>query len=113
MNGLTVAILMVMAGVVAWGLTMVHACARISRLKDDIARLEQRTRSEIQHWMDEAARARTRAAQLARDSETWAAGCKQGREDVITVVPLLIAAQEHGRPDGARSPQSREVTEDA
>jgi hypothetical protein len=103
MNGLTVATLMAMAGVVAWGLTMVHASARLSRLQDEMSRLEQRTRAEIQHWRDEAARARTRAAQVARDSEAWAAGCKQGRDDVITVVPLLIAAQEHGRDDHARS----------
>lgn len=95
MNGLTVATLMIMAAVVAWGITMVFASARYAMLRDEIVRAERTARSEIQHWKDEAARARTRAAQLARDNETWAAGCKQGRDDVIGVVPLLIAAQEH------------------
>ena len=95
MNGLTVATLMIMAAVIAWGCTMVFVATRHSRLRDEIVRVEQLARREIQHWKDEAARARTHAAQLARDKETWVAGCKQGRDDVIGVVPLLIAAQEH------------------
>jgi hypothetical protein len=94
-NALTVATLMIMAAVAAWGFTMVFAAARHSRLRDDVVRIEQMARREIQHWKDEALRARSHAAQLARDKENWAAGCKQGRDDVITVVPLLIAAQEH------------------
>jgi hypothetical protein len=113
-NGLTVATLMIMAAVMAWGLTMVRASAQLSRLRDEMVRLEQTTRREIQHWKDEAARARTHAAQVARDSATWAAGCEQGRDDVIRVVPLLIAAQEQGRegdPRGQRGAQ--QVTENA
>jgi len=113
-NGLTVATLMVMAAVIAWGCTMVFASARYSRLRDEIVRIEQMARREIQHWKDEAARARSHAAQLARDAETWAAGAKQGRDDVITVVPLLIAAQEHptvGGTCGQRGAQ--EITENA
>ena len=114
MNGLTVATLMVMAAVVAWGLTMVRAAAQISRLKEEMTRLEQRTRREIQHWMEEAARARTHAAQVARDSASWAAGCKQGREDVMTVMPLLIAAQERSQAGGARGQHgAQEITENA
>jgi hypothetical protein len=100
-NGLTVATLMVMAAVFAWGCTMVFAVGRHSRLRDEIGRIDQMARREIQHWKDEAARARSHAAQLARDSESWAAGHKQGRDDVITVVPLLIAAQEHHPAGGA------------
>jgi hypothetical protein len=100
-NGLTVAILMIMAAVVAWGCTMVFAAARHSRLRDEIGRIDQMARREIQHWKEEAARARSHAAQLARDTETWAAGHKQGRDDVITVVPLLIAAQEQHTAGGA------------
>lgn len=100
MNGLTVATLMIMAAVIAWGITLAFASARHSRLTGEIVRIEQMARREIQHWKDETARARSHAAQLARDKETWTAGCKQGRDDVITVVPLLIAAQEHHRPGG-------------
>jgi hypothetical protein len=113
-NGLTVATLMIMAAVIGWGLTMVFASARHSRLTGEIVRIEQMARREIQHWQDEAMRARSRAAQLARDSETWAAGCKQGRDDVITVVPLLIAAQENHRAGGASGQHgAQEITENA
>jgi hypothetical protein len=34
------------------------------------------------------------AAQIARDAETWAAAWRQGRDDVFSTVPLLVAAQE-------------------
>jgi hypothetical protein len=113
-NGLTVAILMIMAAVVAWGCTMVFAAARHSRLADEIVRIEQMARREIQHWKDEAARARTHAAQLARDNATWAAGRKQGRDDVIGVVPLLIAAQEqHAGASACGQHGAQEITENA
>jgi hypothetical protein len=113
-NGLTVAMLMIMAAVIAWGCTMVFAAARHSRLRDEIGRIDQMARREIQHWKEEAARARSHAAQLARDSETWAAGHKQGRDDVITVVPLLIAAQENHTAGGTCGQHgSQQLTEDA
>ena len=114
MNGLTVATLMIMAAVVAWGFTTALASAHHSRLRDELARAEQRMRREVQHWKDEAARARNHAAQVERDSATWAAGCKQGREDVITVVPLLMAAQEQGKEVGPCSQHAaQEVTKSA
>ena len=114
MNGLTISILMIMAAVIGWGCTMVFVAARHSRLRDEIGRIDQMARREIQHWKDEAARARSVAAQLARDSETWAAGHKQGRDDVITVVPLLIAAQEHHTAGGACGQHgAQEISENA
>jgi len=103
MNDLTVAALMIMAGVTSWGFTMARASTHHSRLRAEMVRLEREARTEIQHWRDEAARARTHAAQIARDAANWAAGCKQGRDDVITVVPLLIAAQEKGTGGGPDS----------
>ena len=114
MNGLTVATLMIMAAVIAWGCTMVFAASRYSRLTGEFDRIEQMARREIQHWKDEAARARSHAAQLARDSETWAAGAKQGRDDVITVVPLLIAAQENHTAGGTCGQHgAQQITENA
>jgi hypothetical protein len=105
---------MIMAAVVGWGCTMIFAAARHSRLRDEVVRIEQMARREIQHWKDEAARARTHAAQLARDKESWAAGCKQGRDDVITVVPLLMAAQGHHREgDACGQHGAQEITENA
>jgi hypothetical protein len=113
-NDLTVAVLMIMTGVTSWGFTMARASAHHSRLRAEMVRIEREARKEIQHWRDEAARARSHAAQIARDAANWAAGCKQGRDDVITVVPLLIAAQEKGTGGGPGSqPGAEEVIENA
>jgi hypothetical protein len=113
-NALTVAVLMVMAAVAAWGFTMVRAGMQHSRLRAEMARIEREARREVQHWRDEAARARTHAAQIARDAASWAAGARQGRDDVITVVPLLLAAQEKGTSGGSGSqPDADEVIEHA
>ena len=44
----------------------------------------------------------------------WAAGAKQGRDDVITVVPLLIAAQENHTAGGTCGQHgAQQVTENA
>jgi hypothetical protein len=82
------------AAVTAWGLTWARAAAAISRLREQM-------RQEVRHWQDESARAKARAAQLAKDIATWTAGCKQGRDDLVTVLPLIIAALE--RPVGIRA----------
>lgn len=87
MNALTTIAWATLAAVVAWGLTLAHATAAIARLKSEL-------RKEVRHWQAEAARARAHAALLAQDAATWAAGCKQGREDVIAIMPLLVAAHQ-------------------
>ncbi len=86
------------AAVAVWGITLRRASATI-------ARLESEWRRELRHWQDDAARARAHAAQLAQDAAAWAAGCKQGRDDVIAVVPLIVAAQER-RPEQHPKPRS-------
>ena len=75
------------AAVAAWGMTLAHANAAIGRLQAE-------RRKEIKLWQAEVARARAHAAQLAQDAAAWAAGCKQGREDVMTIMPLLVAAHQ-------------------
>jgi hypothetical protein len=87
MNGLMTIAWAIFAAATAWGLTLAHATATINRL-------QAARRKEVRHWQDEAARARAHAAQLAQDAAAWAAGCKQGREDVITIMPLLVAAHQ-------------------
>jgi hypothetical protein len=77
----------IVAAVAAWGLTMAHAASAISRL--DASR-----RREIQYWKDECARARAHAAQVTQDAAAWAAGNRQGRDEVISIVPLIMAAKE-------------------
>jgi hypothetical protein len=83
----------IIAAVAAWGFTLRRAAQHIDRL-------EAAHRTEVAHWKNETARARAHAAQVTQDKAAWAAGCQQGRDDVISVVPLLIAAQQ---PDPAAS----------
>jgi hypothetical protein len=82
------------AAVIAWGLTWARTEATISRLREQM-------RQEVRYWQDESARAKARTAQLAEDIASWTAGCKQGRDDLVTVLPLIIAALE--RPVGIRA----------
>jgi hypothetical protein len=77
----------IVAAVAAWGLTLAHATSAIGRL--DASR-----RREIQYWKDECARARAHAAQVTQDAAAWAAGNRQGRDEVISIVPLIMAAKE-------------------
>lgn len=93
MDAVIAAVSATIAAVTAWGLTRAHAAATISRVREQM-------RHEVLYWQEESARAKTRAAQLAKDIATWTAGCKQGRDDLVTVLPLIIAALE--RPDGIR-----------
>ena len=85
MDALTTIAWATIAAVTAWGLTWARAAAAISRLREQV-------RQEVRYWQDESARAEVRAAQLAKDIATWTAGCKQGRDDLVTILPLIIAA---------------------
>jgi hypothetical protein len=89
-----VAALIIMAAVSAWGFTLARAAVHHSRLRAEMGRRQEELHKEIRHWQDEAARAKTHAAQVARDAANWAAGCKQGRDDVIAVMPMLVAAHD-------------------
>ena len=102
MTTLTTIAWAVFAAVIAWGVTMWRASATI-------ARLESRWRMELRRSQGDVARARAHAAQLAQDAAAWAAGCRQGRDDVIAVVPLIAAAQER-RPEQHRKPHSAHYT---
>jgi hypothetical protein len=98
-DALAIAAWIILAAVAAWGLTMVYAATQLSRVRDDMTRVQEQLHREIKHWQDEAARARSHAAQIAQEAATWAAGHKQGRDDVVTTLPLIMAyitAQEGG-----------------
>jgi len=71
---------------VAWGVTLAQAAAAMARTR---AAMQE----EIRYWQAETAKARARTAQLAQEIATWSKGCQQGREDMIAIMPLLIAAQ--------------------
>ena len=55
--------------------------------------LRVQMRQEIRYWQEQAERSKVRADLLAQENEAWAAGYKQGREDVITIVPHITAQQ--------------------
>ncbi len=76
-----------MGAVAGWGITSVRAAMELSRARAQMRR-------EIRAWQEETQRFKARADQLAQEKESWVAGIKQGRDDVITMVPLLIAAQQ-------------------
>jgi hypothetical protein len=74
------------AATTAWGLTLRRANAAIAEVRAS-------SRREIRHWQDEAARARSRASQLEGELASWSEGCRQGRADVVSLMPALLAAQ--------------------
>jgi hypothetical protein len=76
----------VIAATAAWGVTLRRAGAAIAALRAD-------TEREITHWRELATRERSRSVQLHRELLSWSDGCRQGREDVASIVPLLLAAQ--------------------
>jgi hypothetical protein len=71
-----------------------------------LTQARQQMRQEIRYWQDRAERSKVRADQLALENEAWAAGYRQGREDVITIVPHITAQQrllaQDGRTDTAQ-----------
>lgn len=49
---------------------------------------------EVDHWQVEAMRARRMVAQLKQEAVVWSRGRQDGREDLIAMMPLLVAAQQ-------------------
>ena len=67
-----------------------------------LAYAEAAMRKELIHWQETAERATAETARVGREAEAYQAGCRHGREDVISIMPLLVAAQ--ARPaDGDRA----------
>jgi hypothetical protein len=82
------ALIWVLIGVaVGWRFGSRHATSQV------LTRARQQMRQEIRYWQEQAERSKVRADLLAQENEAWAAGYKQGREDVITIVPHITAQQ--------------------
>jgi hypothetical protein len=47
--------------------------------------------NEVRHWQEQTERIRAQADRMAREKDAWTAGYKQGREDVIKIVPHIAA----------------------
>jgi hypothetical protein len=73
--------------IAGWGVHSLRAATAMSRARDQMRR-------EIRCWQAETERFKATADRLAQEKESWTAGLRQGRDDVITIVPLLIAAQQ-------------------
>ena len=71
----------------------------------DTARAEMRR--EVNHWQEAAARANAEAARVAREAEAFRAGCQTGREDVISIMPLLEAALQRPAEEARASGEER------
>jgi hypothetical protein len=85
MTVLAIIVWSAIAATVAWRLA-------IRRTAVTIAAMRAQAEQEIRHWQDLAARERLRAGQLERELTSWSEGCRQGREDVVNIVPMLLAA---------------------
>ncbi len=70
-----------------WVLTLIQAARTTTRTR-------QQTDSQIRYWQSETERYKATADRHAQEKEAWAAGAKQGRDDVITIMPMLLAAQQ-------------------
>ncbi len=77
----------VTSATLAWGLTLSWACMAMARSR---AAMQE----EIDRWQAEAMRARRMAAQLRQEAVVWSRGRQNGREDLIAMMPLLLAAQQ-------------------
>lgn len=83
---LVLAALCVGAAIGRW-LVMARAAGLLARERAEMAQ-------DVEYWQAAAERANSEAARIAREAKSFAAGCKQGREDVISIMPLLVAANE-------------------
>jgi hypothetical protein len=75
------------AATTAWGVTLSWA-------KLTLAQLRKELEDDIRHWHTETVKARELAAQLKNEIDIWSRGCQQGREDVISIIPLLAAVRD-------------------
>ena len=73
---------LVIGAVAAWQLVQWRAAAGLTRLR---AQMDER----ICYWQDETERARAAASRLSERTAAWAAGCRQGREDVLALARTL------------------------
>ena len=89
---------------ISWRATRFRARTAMRR---QLARARAEMRREVIHWQEAAARANAEAARVAREAEAFKAGCQSGREDVISIMPLLVAAQQRPADEAQASGDQR------
>ena len=73
---------LMIGAIAAWQIAASRSAVEMSQFR---ARQEER----IGYWRDEAERAKAIAGRLSEQTAAWSAGCKQGREDVLSVARAL------------------------
>lgn len=81
---------------IAWAVIAAGAVWAIMEVRTSAAmsRLGAKMREEISHCHDETSRARADAAQIARDAAIRAAAWKDGRDDVMAIIPLIVSPRD-------------------
>ncbi len=94
----------------AVGATISWRAAR-SRARREVRRELYRAwadmRREVNRWQEAAERANAEAARVTREADAYKAGHKNGREDVISIMPLLVAAQQRPADEARASGDQR------
>jgi predicted nucleic acid-binding Zn-ribbon protein len=90
--------------VISWRAARAQARAAARR---ELARAWADMRREVNHWQEAAARANAEVARVTREAEAFKAGCQSGREDVISIMPLLVAAQQRPADEARASGDER------
>lgn len=78
----------------AWGITVWWANLALSHLRRSM-------HEEVEYWKGEAARARDMATYLQHEVAARSRGAKQGREDLMAMMPLLVATRD--QPHGSKT----------
>ena len=76
---------------ISWKATRSRARAEARR---ELARAWTDMRREVNHWQEAAARANAEVARVNRETDAYKAGHRNGREDVISIMPAIVAAQQ-------------------
>lgn len=67
-----------------------------TRTSAEMSRIEAEMRDEVKFWQDETSRARAHAAQVMRDTAIRADAWKEGRDDIIAIMPYVVSALNAG-----------------
>ena len=90
--------------VISWRVSRSRARREARR---ELARAWADMRREVNHWQEAAARANAEAARVAREADAYKAGHKSGREDVISIMPAIVAAQQRPADEARASGDDR------
>jgi hypothetical protein len=84
--------------IIGWSVTAAVVGCRLAwnRARVVIDHISAQADIESRQWKAEAMRWRAKAARLSQENDAWRAGHQEGRADVISIVPLLVAARQDG-----------------